>query len=249
MRMKLTAPEALKRCAYQKYQRILTSIVLDHKRMDSADTVRVLDIGAGNCWMLNLVPSQFMKIGLDLHAHEHFVGNSFREFVTGESSHFMFGDATNLPFPDSSFDVVYSNEFISHVKSIDESIAEQIRVVKRGGTILIMDSNPLNPITLFTCLVMNFVRSRKHRGPIKRGGVRWLFHRQEAFRELAPMKDGVSRLVCWTDENIHTQYWWRRKLRAYSDRVDFKTSIFWSYPSLSWFTPIANKILIVGNKM
>lgn len=198
--------------------------------------------------MLNLVPSQFVKIGLDLHAHEHFVGNSFREFITDECSHFVFGDATDLPFPSSSFDVVCSNEFISHVKSIDESVAEQIRVAKRGGTILIIDSNPLNPITLFICLVMNFVKSRKARGPIKRGGMRWLFHRQEAFREDAPMMDGLSLLVCWKDENIHTQYWWRKKLQPYTDRVEFKTSTFWSYPSFSWFTPIANKILIVGTK-
>lgn len=109
-----------------------------------------------------------MRIGLDLHAHQHSIDNTFMQFLNDKSSHFVFGDATKLPFPDATFDIVYSNEFVSHVRDINETLKEQIRVLKRGGYSLIMDGNPLNPETFFHCFIVNYLTSRK--SEIKRGG-------------------------------------------------------------------------------
>lgn len=43
------------------------------------------------------------------------------------------GDATSLPFPDSSFDYVYSHGVIHHSNQPERIVAEILRVLKRGG--------------------------------------------------------------------------------------------------------------------
>lgn len=48
---------------------------------------------------------------------------------------------TDMPFEDEGFDVLLSNEAISHYLQIDRFIAEAARVLKRGGVALISDGN------------------------------------------------------------------------------------------------------------
>ena len=150
----------LKRLARQKYKDILTSTIYVYQKETNATNIKVLDVGAGNCWLLHLLPSEYMCVGLDLHAHQHFIDNTFLDFLDAKLSHFVFGDATKLPFPNAAFDAVYSNEFVSHVRDIDKTLKEQIRVLKRGGILLIMDGNPLNPQAFFQCFIGNYLTSR-----------------------------------------------------------------------------------------
>lgn len=232
--------------ARQKYKKTITSFISEYQKDIGATDIKILDVETGNYWLLNLISDNTTKVGLDLHSHDHFIDTTFIDFQTEKSSHFVFGDATTLPFSNSTFDIVYSNEFVSHVKDIDETLNEQLRVLKKGGIILIMDANPLNIETFFSCFIVNYLSSRN--SLTKRGGIRWLLHRDEPFCELAPIKGG-SRMVYWKDENIHTKYWWKKKLRPYSVLMDFEISTFWSFLPISSLKLIANKILVVGRKI
>jgi len=230
----------------QKYRDTLTWLISrNQEETAEAATVRVLDVGAGNCWLLNLLSEKYTRVGLDMSRNLHGMGDAPEGFLGARESHFVFGDATKLPFGDSTFDVVYSNEFVSHVKNIDESLTEQIRVLRTGGLIIIMDANVLNPITFFVCFVGSYLKSR--RSTVKRGGLKWLFHRHE------PLCDGTALggklMAGWRDENIHSPRWWRAKLERYSDRIDFRVSTFWSFLPIGWPRSIANKILVVGKKL
>jgi SAM-dependent methyltransferase len=51
---------------------------------------------------------------------------------------FQVADATDLPFPDNSFDLVYSHGVIHHIDKTEQAIAEMARVVRPGGTVLVM---------------------------------------------------------------------------------------------------------------
>ena len=106
-----------------------------------------------------------------------------------------------------------------------------------------MDGNPVNTETFFHCFIGNYLTSRK--AEIKRGGARWLFHRDVPYYE----SKGDVHMGYWTDENIHTTYWWKKKLESHSDLIEFRISSFWSYIPLSSFKSIGNKILIVGRKL
>lgn len=48
------------------------------------------------------------------------------------------GDGENLPFRDNSFDIVYSNGVLHHSENTDRCIDEVYRVLKPGGTAVIM---------------------------------------------------------------------------------------------------------------
>ncbi len=47
-------------------------------------------------------------------------------------------DAEALPFPDGTFDIVYSNGVLHHTESTDKSIKEVFRILKPGGRAVIM---------------------------------------------------------------------------------------------------------------
>lgn len=58
------------------------------------------------------------------------------------------GSATDLPFATGSFDVVFTVAVMHHIADPDDvraALAEMVRVVKPGGTIVIWDHNPRNP--------------------------------------------------------------------------------------------------------
>jgi SAM-dependent methyltransferase len=61
-----------------------------------------------------------------------------RVWLEGGSAHFVRGSVTDLPFPDASFDLVYSNGVIHHVPDTARAIAEFHRVLRPGGTALVM---------------------------------------------------------------------------------------------------------------
>jgi len=48
------------------------------------------------------------------------------------------GSVTELPFPEASFDLVYSNGVLHHVDDTDRAIQEVHRVLRPGGTALVM---------------------------------------------------------------------------------------------------------------
>jgi ubiquinone/menaquinone biosynthesis C-methylase UbiE len=52
------------------------------------------------------------------------------------------GDLGELPFPDSSFDVLLSFETIEHVQEPEKALAELRRVLRRDGVLVISSPNP-----------------------------------------------------------------------------------------------------------
>ncbi|MFN3393547.1 MAG: class I SAM-dependent methyltransferase, partial [Candidatus Thermochlorobacter sp.] len=56
----------------------------------------------------------------------------------GIEANLLAADAENLPFPDHSFDVVYSFGVLHHTPNTQKAIDEVYRVLKPGGEIIIM---------------------------------------------------------------------------------------------------------------
>lgn len=100
---------------------------------------RVLEIGVGEGHVMSRVRARFPGVpvvGVDLPSVE--LSDEWRE----QGLPCMFGDATTLPFPDDSFDLVLAIEVLEHVPGPDAALAELSRVC--AGTFIA--SVPFEPI-------------------------------------------------------------------------------------------------------
>lgn len=104
---------------------------------------RVLDIGTGPGWVpIGLARRQPQW---DIHAvdasADMLARGAAHAAVAGVGARIQFvpGDATALPFPDGSFDLVVSNFLLHHLAEPVQLLDEAARVLKPGGRVLIKD--------------------------------------------------------------------------------------------------------------
>lgn len=152
----------------------------------------------------------------------------------------IYGDACNLPFDNVTFDVVMSEEFFEHVTDINLAMKEQIRVLKRGGRLVIEQTNFLNLFVLFDLLVKYPRRTHGNYG-----GIRWLFTKSK-------VKENIYG-TGWTgkDEDIHTRLWWRIKMKHYPNLEVEEFTSFLVKKRGHFFRllePFMSNILIIARK-
>ncbi len=99
---------------------------------------KVLEIGGGLGTDLSMlarhgaiVTDVDLSAGHLAHAQENFA-------LRGLKGEFVHHDAETLPFPDNTFDVVYSNGVIHHTPSTQHVVQEIRRVLKPGGKAIVM---------------------------------------------------------------------------------------------------------------
>ncbi len=110
---------------------------------------RVLDAGCGTgAFALAVAPLVGEVVGVD--ADERFVEAA--RAVAPSNCSFLVGDAASLPFSYGSFDVVGCMRVLHHVRRPELIVAELARVVRPGGTILVVDQlgsvDPLRSLEL-----------------------------------------------------------------------------------------------------
>ncbi len=59
------------------------------------------------------------------------------QLAAGAGASLVCGDAFALPFPDETFDVVFHQGLLEHFRNPDDLIAENARVLRRGGIMLV----------------------------------------------------------------------------------------------------------------
>ena len=96
--------------------------------------LKVLDVASGNRPYKNFFEH------CDYKSHEFQGNEQITDSFRGENEkpiHDFYGDITELPIPDQTFDVVICTEVLEHVPEPIQAIKELVRVTKTGGTILI----------------------------------------------------------------------------------------------------------------
>jgi len=107
--------------------------------LDGIEPERILEIGVGEGVVMARVRERFPDatiVGVDLP--DQSLADEWREL--GLSC--LFGDATALPFPDDSFDLVMAIEVLEHVPNPDRALTELARVCT--GTLVA--SVPFEPV-------------------------------------------------------------------------------------------------------
>jgi ubiquinone/menaquinone biosynthesis C-methylase UbiE/uncharacterized protein YbaR (Trm112 family) len=101
---------------------------------------KVLEVGCGAGAHSSLFCKEGAKItSLDLTVDRVIATKKKLEIIDKSNSSFVLqGDAENLPFEDNFFDIVYSNGVLHHTPNTQKSIEEVRRVLKPGGSAVIM---------------------------------------------------------------------------------------------------------------
>lgn len=100
---------------------------------------RVLEVGVGTGLTLPSYPSDCKVIGVDLSESMLKEAEDLIKKKRLKNASVKLMNATNLEYPDSSFDGVLGNLFISATSFPRESLLEMKRVCKPGGTIVLMN--------------------------------------------------------------------------------------------------------------
>ncbi len=117
-------------------------------------TDRVLDFGCGpGSFLASMAPLCREVVGVD-------ISKNFVSMTQQMIKHFKLTNAQavhivpdQLPFADGSFDCVMMVDVIHHLEGIEKSLKEALRVVKKGGRILIFEPNKLNPLLFLVHLI------------------------------------------------------------------------------------------------
>ena len=182
---------------------------------------KVLDVACGTGFgVLELSARGFGTVGVDMDPRLcSLVSDAARHFNV--RAHAIAADACRLPFADGSFDAVMSRSFFEHVYDRDLAITEQLRVIRPGGLLLILDGNLMNPRVLLDLLVMYPLRTRG-----RHGGLVWLLTKRRVRRNL------YGYLPLGRDEDVKTPRWWRRTIESRDDceLVEATTSARYMHP-------------------
>lgn len=114
-------------------------------------TKRVLDVGCGVGGTSRCLAREFgcHVTGIDL-TNEYCSAAAMLSDRTGlaELVDFRQGDATNLPFPNASFDIVWTEHAAMNIPDKPKLYGEMHRVLKPGGTLAIYDilAGPAGPV-------------------------------------------------------------------------------------------------------
>src|SRR5208283_3966594 len=95
---------------------------------------------------LNLTAESFiLDIGSNSGEKAHYIINkghlTMSDITKRKISPFVLCDGTNLPFKDSSFELVTMLHVIEHIKNDKDVLGEIYRVVKKDGAVLIVTPN------------------------------------------------------------------------------------------------------------
>jgi ubiquinone/menaquinone biosynthesis C-methylase UbiE len=102
-------------------------------------TESLLDVGCGNGGVAALLRErvgEVVAVDVEPSSEWHDQAGLTFQVANGES----------LPFDDASFDLVHSKDSLHHMDTPERALAEYRRVLKPGGTALIVEGNRYNPI-------------------------------------------------------------------------------------------------------
>ncbi len=115
--------------------------VNNYLEIDSSDA-RALDVGCGTGNMLKKLQTRFGEVlGVDLS--REMLSRARDNYACNEDDlSLVRGKASELPFPEGSFDVVTSYSVLHHLPNFSEPISEISRILREGG-VLYIDHEPI----------------------------------------------------------------------------------------------------------
>jgi len=124
----------------RSYDFLLSQLIQRSRELDGG---RILDIGAGNCWMsYRLAKARYRPVALDLLVNDFDglgAGTHFGKHLTAMFPRFQ-AEFTRLPFQDEQFDAVVFNASFHYAEDYAVTLRESLRCVRKGGVVIVSDT-------------------------------------------------------------------------------------------------------------
>ncbi len=136
------------------------------KHMKANDII--IDLGCSNCEMLNSLPNDFIKIGVDISRDSLF--KCTPNALDSNVNHMWVANAKELPVPNSSIDAVLCCDVLEHMLEPETLLNEIHRILKRGGIAFFSVPNLVSIGNRFSLLIgsgtgFQFAQLLKGRNP------------------------------------------------------------------------------------
>ena len=231
-----------------------------YNRLRVGEGTRVLDVGCGagadTIPLGHRVGPSGRVVGLDLDISLTFEANrrAAAAGVAGWVRHGV-GSATEMPFPDGSFDACHSELVFMHLLQPEQAFAEMVRVTRPGGWLLVIDwdhaSLSIDTPEMDVERRISSFWARKHRNPCSGRRLLQLF-RRHALEETelgvaaAPVRDLQQARYLLKLDDLEAQA--RAAGAVTEDEVcRFRASLE-ELAALDATYVVANQVMVLGRK-
>ena len=154
------APSTTRRRGALPFHTSHTEVEADLLRQALGPSASVLEAGCGRTTRLARFRDRIDRlVGVDLDESGGRMNESLDEFAVADL-------CGTLPFPDGTFDLVYSNFVVEHLERPPAAFAEWHRVLRPGGSVVVVTSNRSNPLMAAARVLPQGLRTViKGRGP------------------------------------------------------------------------------------
>jgi SAM-dependent methyltransferase len=154
------APSTTRRRGALPFYTSHTEVEADLLRRALGPNASVLEAGCGRTTRLARFRDRIGRLaGVDLDESGGRMNESLDEFAVADL-------CGTLPFPDGTFDLVYSNFVVEHLERPPAAFAEWHRVLRPGGSVVVVTSNRSNPLMAAARVLPQRLRTAiKGRGP------------------------------------------------------------------------------------
>ncbi len=171
---------------------------------------KVLDVGSGPGFLARIIKD---KVGAQGLVHGVDVSEFMLNIAQSKSDEkdgikFSYGDATDLQFPDESFDAIICTQVLEYLNDVDKALKEFNRVVRKGGKVALLDTD-------WDSIVWHSSNPERMRQVLKI----WEAHASDPFlpRTLSPRMERAGLQV--TAQKIFTIYNPHYNEETYSNRI------------------------------
>jgi len=124
----------------RSYDHLLNCVLKQNPRLEGG---RILDLGAGNCWMsYRLALARYRPLAVDLLINDRDGLGAAEHFRSSLPAMFprVQAELARLPFQDEQFDAVVFNASFHYSEDYVATLREALRCVKSGGMVIIADT-------------------------------------------------------------------------------------------------------------
>ena len=148
--------EHFSRYASKRWQ-ALNKIISDDNNQFKID--KILDLGCGEGNFTNFIYNQTKKEVIGVDASKRCCELASKNYPNVK---IIQGDCEDLTFKDNIFDIVFTNALLHHVRDIEKTIIESLRVIKKDGYAVYIEPNRFNPLQ-----ILHGLASKHERGTLK----------------------------------------------------------------------------------